>query len=754
MKAIIGAFGSLGRFIRHSPKGGAKRHLLSMALVGAMAAVFVVAGESSQSWADGPPSTSVFIVQDGVGVGASPASNLVGAVGGQVQRNLGPISAVSASLTSTQESVVASLPGVTVTPDVAVTMQSTTGPVSSASTSSGPVDVFTQQTGASTLWAKGDQGAGVNVAVLDTGIDPLPDFGSRLSAGVDLSGEGNSLEDSYGHGTFVAGLIAGNGASSGGAYTGEAPQAGLVSVKVAGASGTTDLATVIAGVDWTIQNAQNLNIRVLNMSLGFVPFESTTLNPLDQAVEQAWNSGIVVVASAGNAGPFNGTILSPGDDPEIITVGALADNGLTSSSGDTMTPFSSVGPTYPDGWLKPDLVTSGKSVISLRAPGSTVDVQNPSAEVGTANFVGSGTSFSSAIAAGAAALLISAHPNDTPNQVKAAMLASASAGPVGNPLVDGHGALNIMAAVQEGGGINLTQNFGDVLLEGNMGGKLQIQPGDTLQAGYAFSIPGLPAAPPAGPAGPAPAGPGAPAPGSGQTATVQMLAATVVLPVSCSPNGPSAGWITIGLSAGPYSVTSNAWVPASNQTDPNGFEGSAVAPDLCQGATMYNAGAALSTQVNSTLTTQNVQVKFHYQDTGAKGPAGTWSPPSSVSPISTSQVGTTVSLASTWALSTWNSANWKGLPPTGLANLVTGLLSGLTSGSASNGSAWNGSAWNGSAWNGSAWNGSAWNGSAWNGSAWNGSAWNGSAWNGSAWNGSAWNGSAWNGSAWNGSAWN
>jgi serine protease AprX len=265
--------------------------------------------------------------------------------------------------------------------------------------------------------------------------------------GVDLSGDNNPWQDSYGHGTFVAGLIAGNGASSNGTYTGEAPGAGLVSVKVAGASGQTDLANVIAGVGWTINNRSTDNISVLNMSLGYLPIESTVVDPLDQAVEKAWESGITVVTSAGNSGPGNGSVTSPGDDPLVITVGAVDDGGQAHPADDAMTTFSSVGPTNPDGWFKPDLVTSGRSVVSLRDPGSTIDAQNPSARVGDNNFVGSGTSFSAAVTSGAAALLLSADPSYTPNTVKGTLLGTTMQGPVGNPFVDGHGILNAAAAV-------------------------------------------------------------------------------------------------------------------------------------------------------------------------------------------------------------------------------------------------------------------------------------------------------------------
>jgi serine protease AprX len=363
------------------------------------------------------------------------------------------IDGVEASIPTALEPTLAALPGITVTPDVSVSVQST---VESTSPHT-PSDEFLQQTGATHLAAQGDSGQGVTVAVLDTGIDNLPDFAGRLIGGVDLTGEGNPFDDKYGHGTFIAGLVAGNGASSDREYSGEAPGADLVSIKVAGANGMTDLAAVILGVQWAVDNRLAYNIRILNMSLGFQPFASTMINPLDQAVGAAWDSGIAVVVSAGNAGPENGTILSPGDDPMVITVGALDDMAQPNVADDEMTNFSSVGPTSPDGWVKPDLVTSGRSVVSLAAPGSTVYNGYPSARLGSRSFVGSGTSFSAAIASGAAALVLANHPNYTPDEVKAVLLGNTSPGPVGNPFVDGHGALNAYSAVTSAG-MNLSQS--------------------------------------------------------------------------------------------------------------------------------------------------------------------------------------------------------------------------------------------------------------------------------------------------------
>jgi serine protease AprX len=366
----------------------------------------------------------------------------VDSVGATVGTTFPFVNAVTTQLNPLEVTLLEAVPGIVVTPDITVNVQGTVGPAGHA-----PSDAFSAQTGADQLWARGITGAGVNVAVLDTGIQALPDFAGRMVDGVDLSGDNNPWQDSYGHGTFVAGLIAGNGASSNGTYTGEAPGAGLVSVKVAGASGQTDLANVIAGVGWTIANRSTDNISVLNMSLGYLPIESTVVDPLDQAVERAWESGITVVTSAGNSGPGNGTVTSPGDDPLVITVGAVDDGAQAKPADDTMTTFSSVGPTNPDGWFKPDLVTSGRSVVSLRDPGSTIDAENPSARVGSNNFVGSGTSFSAAVTSGAAALLLSVEPSYTPNTVKGTLLGTTLQGPVGNPFVDGHGILSAAAAV-------------------------------------------------------------------------------------------------------------------------------------------------------------------------------------------------------------------------------------------------------------------------------------------------------------------
>jgi serine protease AprX len=399
--------------------------------------------------ASASPMDTVVVTATGL---LSPVAAVLG-VGGTILNQFHLISGVEALVPTALEPALGALPGITVTPDAAVSVQSapeSTGPHT-------PSDVFLQETGATQLASRGDSGQGATVAVVDTGIDSLPDFSGRLAGGVDLTGGNNPFQDSYGHGTFVAGLIAGNGTSSNGQYSGEAPGARLVSVKVAGADGTTHLSTLILGLQWAVDHRNAYGINVLNLSLGYQSSQSTVTNPLDLAVQAVWNSGITVVTSAGNAGPFNGTILAPGDDPLVITVGALDDMATPSTADDEMNDFSSVGPTTRDGGAKPDLVTSGRSVVSLAAPGSTIDNEYPSGRVGPANFAGSGTSFSAAITSGAAALVLADNPGLTPDEVKARLLGTTNPGPVGNPFVDGHGALDAYAAATAGP-MNLNQS--------------------------------------------------------------------------------------------------------------------------------------------------------------------------------------------------------------------------------------------------------------------------------------------------------
>ena len=286
-------------------------------------------------------------------------------------------------------------------------------------------------------------GSGVGVAVIDTGAVPMPDLRDAIRYRVDFTPEHDGL-DRYGHGTHMAGIVVGDGTSSNGQYSGVAPGADLISLKVAGYNGATDASVVIAALQWVISHKAQFNIRVLNLSFGTDAKQPYSIDPLDYAVEQAWRAGITVVVSAGNGGPGAGTIEKPGEDPYVITVGAVDTRQTTSASDDTVAPFSAHGPTQ-DGFAKPDLVAPGISIVSVRDPNSTVDQLHPAARVGDSYFKGTGTSQAAAIVSGVAALMTQRNPLLTPNQVKSLLMRTATKLP-GQP-GSGAGELNAGAAV-------------------------------------------------------------------------------------------------------------------------------------------------------------------------------------------------------------------------------------------------------------------------------------------------------------------
>jgi len=379
------------------------------------------------------------------GVSGQAAAAAVGRHGGRIVRDLPIVEGVAARVPVAALAALAAEPGVrAVTPDGRLAVQADPSPVHEASA------VFPQVIGADRLWDGGWQGAGVAVAVVDTGIDRVGDLAGRVNGGVDLTDEGDPYLDSFGHGTFVAGVLAGNGDASGGANRGVAPQADLVPVKIAGRSGASDVSHVLAAIQWVVSFREQYGIRVLNLSLGTDSTQSYLRSPLNYAVERAWDAGIVVVASASNSGPEPGTVAKPGDDPLVVTVGALDDKATVTRSDDVMAGFSGVGPTAADGLVKPDLVAPGRSVIGLRATGSAVDDANAGSRVGSDYFRGSGTSFSAAVVSGAVALLLDKEPGLTPDQVKDRLTSTAAPGPAGQPNVDGAGSLDAYAAANAG----------------------------------------------------------------------------------------------------------------------------------------------------------------------------------------------------------------------------------------------------------------------------------------------------------------
>jgi len=283
--------------------------------------------------------------------------------------------------------------------------------------------VFQAAIGATDAWKAGFTGQGVTVAILDTGIDNTTSvFGARVKARVDLVDPAHPAPgDPAGHGTHLAGIVAaGRDAPS----PGIAPDADLVSVRVLDKNGSSRLSTVIRGLEWVIAHKSALGIRVVVMALGAPTHGGYQQDPLAGVAEIAWRSGLVLVTAAGNDGPGARTIETPGIDPLVLTVGASDDNGTVSAADDSIPFWSSVGPTT-DGLAKPELVAPGRKIVSVRVPGSTLDVQNPTHVEGPTTIRFSGTSESTAVVGGSAALLLQQRPGLSPDETKALLVGGA-----------------------------------------------------------------------------------------------------------------------------------------------------------------------------------------------------------------------------------------------------------------------------------------------------------------------------------------
>lgn len=274
------------------------------------------------------------------------------------------------------------------------------------------------------LWQSQLTGKGITVAVLDTGIYAHPDLNGRIIGFKDFVKQKTAPYDDNGHGTHVAGDIASNGSSSGLRYRGPAPEANLVGVKVLDKLGSGLLSRVIEGIQWCITNKEALNIKVLNLSLGSTATESFSNDPICQAVEKAWQAGIVVCAAAGNDGPQPKTVGSPGIDPLIITVGALDDLNTVNPEDEMVASFSSRGPTI-DGLIKPDVLAPGTNIISLRSPGSLLDKKNKQSRIDNWYTSLSGTSMATPVCSGVVAQLLQLYPALTPDQLKTLLMKTA-----------------------------------------------------------------------------------------------------------------------------------------------------------------------------------------------------------------------------------------------------------------------------------------------------------------------------------------
>jgi serine protease AprX len=316
------------------------------------------------------------------------------------------------------------------------------------------------EVGAPQAWSQlGVTGRGVGVAVVDSGVYAHPDLAGRIVAAIDFTSLAPTvsnipLGDLGGHGTHVAGLIAGDGTRSGGLYTGVAPKANIIDVRVIDANGGSNVSIILRGLQWILANRAAYNIKVANMSLGATPTGSYKSDLMATAAEILNFAGVAVVVSAGNTGPLAGTITTPGTDPYVITVGALDDNGTPVRTDDLMATFSSRGRTPFENLAKPDLVAPGRKMISLRAPGSELDGLYPDRQVSVLGAVSpdyyrlSGTSMAAPVVSGTIALMLERNPNLSTAQVKSRLKSTATPLSFGTTNDRGAGLLNAYGAAE------------------------------------------------------------------------------------------------------------------------------------------------------------------------------------------------------------------------------------------------------------------------------------------------------------------
>jgi serine protease AprX len=273
--------------------------------------------------------------------------------------------------------------------------------------------------GATSPAAAGLTGKGVGIALIDTGVVPVPGLpAAQIVNGPDLSIDSQSPDlrylDAFGHGTHLAGIMVGNDPANG--LKGIAPGAKLTSIKVGTSNGAADVSQVIAALDWLAQhrNDDPANpIKVVCLAYGTDANPNAANDPLYAAVENATKAGILVIVAGGNNGSTLGRLNSPSLNYSVVTVGSAATQGTASQADDTLSDFTSVDPNAPL-----DVVAPGESIVSLRNPGSYIDTNYPAARVGDTLFRGSGSSQSTAVVAAAAALLLQKAPTTTPNALK------------------------------------------------------------------------------------------------------------------------------------------------------------------------------------------------------------------------------------------------------------------------------------------------------------------------------------------------
>ena len=362
------------------------------------------------------------IIQDSSGASAAAAAYAANgqADGGTTAKRLSLVNGVAVELKAKWITRLAQVRGLTVTPDT---------PVETTGLANGRYNtqLWPYASGDANLWGTRWQPApdAPTIAVVDSGLDPsLPDFNGRTYPEVNLSSTTPGAQgDGYGHGTFVAGIAAGGNPG----YTGASPSSHILPVRVMDDNGVARTSDVIAAAQWILANRDTYNIKVANFSLHSAAKTHFYLDPLDQAVEKLWFNGVVVVAAAGNygtAGVPSGVLYSPGNDPFVITVGAVDLGTSASTDDDSVAPWSAWGSTE-DGFAKPELGAPGRYMIGPVSSNATLTQQRPD-HVTSPNYMElSGTSFAAPVVSGAAAQVLALHPDWTLDQVKGALMLTA-----------------------------------------------------------------------------------------------------------------------------------------------------------------------------------------------------------------------------------------------------------------------------------------------------------------------------------------
>jgi len=379
-----------------------------------------------------PTKTLHVIVQS---TGGEPVAETAVKGLGTLKKRLDLVGGVAVDLPAGQIKTLATMSGLTVTSDALVQVSGSTTYTSS--------QLWPYESGVASLWPSTVASAtqGPAIAIVDSGVDTArTDFGTRVLTQVNLSSLTPTAKgDGRGHGTFVAGIAAGSAPG----YAGAAPAAPIVSIRVMDNYGKALTSDVVNACQWILANKSKYNIRVANFSLHSATPGHFVNSPLDLAVEKLWFNGIFVVAAAGNFGVAGQPVhmgFAPGNDPFVMTVGAVDLGGTVGVGNDNAAPFSAYGYTY-DGFLKPDLGAPGRYIVGPAPPTSTLVAEKPLNVTAPGYIQLSGTSFAAPVVAGAAQQILLRHPSWTPDQVKGALLSTAKKAPNATPSSLGAGEL-------------------------------------------------------------------------------------------------------------------------------------------------------------------------------------------------------------------------------------------------------------------------------------------------------------------------